>query len=203
MEALTDRQAAILEFIRDEIAANGCPPTVRQIGARFRMASTFGVRRHLEALERKGCIERIASSPRGIRLSPELSEVSGLPLVGKVAAGTPIDAVENLEGTLALESGLGPRKELFCLRVQGDSMTGAGIEDGDIAIVRKKDDFEDGEIGVAVVDGEATVKRVFRTGDGIELRPANDAYDPIRVTPEQDFRYAGQVVGVRRDMRPA
>jgi repressor LexA len=199
MDPLTERQGRVLDFIRERIAADGRPPTVREIGRRFRIASTNGVRRHLNALERKGYIERAAGTARGIRLSPELQEASGIPIVGRVAAGTPITAIENREGTLALEHLYPDPSSLFCLRVQGDSMRDAGILDGDYAICRLKPTFENGEIGVAILEGEATVKTVRRKGRTIELIPANDAYSTLHVDPsEQEFRYAGPVVGIHR-----
>jgi len=199
MDPLTDRQARVLAFIRDRIAADGRPPTVREIARRFRIASTNGVRRHLTALEKKGYIERHARSARGITLAAELQEHDGLPIIGQVAAGTPIAAIENLEGHLAIDSLFPDRASLFCLRVQGDSMVDAGILDGDYVICRQRAAFEHGEVGVAVIDGEATVKTLRRRGQGIDLVPANDAYDTLHIDPsEQEFRYAGKVVGVHR-----
>jgi repressor LexA len=199
MEPLTERQGRVLAFIRERMAAQGRPPTVREIAARFRIASTQGVRRHLDALARKGCIERDAHAARGIRLSPELQEVGGLPIVGRVAAGTPITAVENLDGYLSLDSLHPDPASLFCLRVRGDSMTDAGILDGDYVIVRQKPTFENGEVGVAIIEGEATVKKLRRVGGRVELVPANPRYPVLRIDPsEQEFRYAGKVVGVHR-----
>lgn len=203
MEPLTNRQAAILDYIRREIARCGRPPTVREIGAKFGFTSTTTVRDHLGALERKGCIRRDGSASRNIRLAGEFAAVAGLPLVGRVAAGTPIEAIENLEGYISLDSPFASPEELFCLRVEGESMKDADIHDRDIVVVRKKEWFDDGEIGVAVVDESATVKRVVRTKDGVDLVPANEIFSTIHVGPGQDFRYAGQVVGVLRTMRPA
>jgi repressor LexA len=199
MEPLTERQARVLAFLRERLAADGRPPTIREIAARFRIASTNGVRRHLDALERKGYIERRAHSSRGIVLARELQETAGIPIVGRVAAGTPITALENLDGYLTPDRLLPDPASLFCLRVRGDSMTGAGILDGDLVLVREKPTFENGEVGVAVVEGEATVKTLRRAGPCIELVPANDRYPTLRIHPaEQEFRYAGKVVGVHR-----
>jgi repressor LexA len=198
MEALTERQGAVLEFIRDEITRKGRPPTVREIGARFRFASTTTVRDHLSALERKGWIEREGRRSRNIALAPEAAATGGLPLVGRVAAGTPITAIENLDGYVSFDSLFASPKQLFCLRVEGDSMKDAGILSGDLVVVRQKPDFEDSEIGVAVIDGECTVKRLHRTKDGIDLVPANDAFDTMHVGRDSEFRYAGQVIGVHR-----
>jgi len=197
MERLTERQAAVLEFIRAQLAEKGRPPTLDEIGTRFRIASSFGVRRHLTALEKKGYIERHAHAARGIRLSPEFRAVTGLPIVGRVAAGAPITAIENLEGYLSIESLLPEREGLYGLKVQGDSMEDAGIHDGDYVVVRPQPVFEDGEIGVAVIDEECTVKRLRKRGDKIELRPASSKHRPWLVDPsEHDFRYGGKVVKV-------
>lgn len=199
MEPLTHRQTKILEFIKEQISVRGLPPTVREIASHFRMASTFGVCRHLKALERKGYIERSFNASRGIMLSQELREASGLPVVGQVAAGTPITAIENLDGYLSIENMFGANGDLFCLCVKGDSMVDAGIWDGDYVVVRQRPDFEDGRIGVAVIDGEATVKRLRRVGALVELIPANENYEVMRVNPrEKEFRYAGEVVGMLR-----
>ena len=199
MRPLTDKQARILDFIRERIAQDGRPPTVREIGAAFRFASTHAVRCHLSALEKKGCIERSFNAARGIRLAAELRQRPGLPIVGQVAAGTPITAIENIEGSLSI-AGLFPNDAtLFCLRVEGDSMIGEGILDRDYVVVRQKPDFVNGEIGVAIVDGEATVKKLRRVGREIELIPANDMYEKARIDPaECEFRYGGEVVGVIR-----
>ena len=199
MEPLTERQARVLDFIRRRIAVDGRPPTVREIGARFRIRSTNGVRRHLNALQKKGYIERHPHTSRGISLAAELQEDAGLPIVGRVAAGTPITAVENLDGFLSIHTLFPSPASLFCLRVEGDSMIDAGIWDGDYVIVRERPEFEDGEIGVAVIDEEATVKTLRRRGRWVELIPANDRYQTLRIDPGQhELRYAGRVVGVHR-----
>jgi len=165
------------------------------------MASTFGVRRHLEALEKKGYITRSFNSSRGIELSRELREATGVPIVGRVAAGEPITAIENLDGYLSIESFFPNGEGLFCLRVEGDSMIDEGVWDGDFVIVRQKGAFENGELGVAIVDGEATVKKLRRRRGKVELIPANEQYDVLTVDPaETEFRYAGQVVGVLRTL---
>jgi repressor LexA len=197
MQQLTDRQAAVLGFIREQISREGRAPTLREIAARFAMASTNGVRRHLAALERKGYIEREPSSARGIRLTPELREADGLPIVGRVAAGTPITAVENLEGRLSIDSLVPDGEGAYCLRVRGDSMVDAGIRDGDYVVVRERPEFEDGEIGVAIVDEECTVKRLRRVGRQIELRPANEAMAPI-YTEAANVEVQGKVLGAIR-----
>jgi len=199
MKPLTQKQSNVLKFIMDEISASARPPTVREIATHFRIASTFGVRRHLDALVKKGYIERASHTSRGITLSQELRDVSGIPIVGRVAAGAPITAIENLDGYLSLDGIYRDPDSLFCLRVRGDSMIDAGILDGDYVIVREKRNFETGEIGVAVVDEEATVKKLRRVGRFIELMPANDAYETMRVDLScHDFRYGGKVIGLHR-----
>jgi len=199
MDPLTVKQAKVLRFIRDRIASQGRPPTVREIAAHFRLASTYGVRRHLAALEKKGYIERSFHQSRGIALAAELGPAGGIPIVGRVAAGAPITAIENLNGYLSIDNLLRGGGELFCLRVRGDSMVDAGIWDGDYVIVRQKPDFENGEIGVAVVDDEATVKKLRRSGRFVELIPANEQYETARVdTSAIAFRYAGEVIGIHR-----
>ena len=198
MEVLTDRQRAVLEFIEEVVRDSGYPPTVREIGRRFRIASPRGVSDHLEALERKGYIERAAGKSRGLRL---LKKLSGVPIVGSVAAGSPILAVENTEGELDVADLFGT-DDVFAVRVQGDSMVDCGIFDGDYAVVRRADRVDNGAVAVAYIDGEATVKRVFRTRSGFRLQPENETIQPIEVdesTP--DFRIGGLVIGVVRRMR--
>ena len=202
MRPLTDKQARVLAFVRERIGCDGCPPTVREIAKRFRFASTSTARAHLNALEKKGYIERHFHASRGIRLTPEVQAHSGLPIVGRVAAGEPITAEENLEGYLPVEALMPTDGSCFCLSVRGDSMKDAGILDGDYAVVRQKPDFENGDIGVAVIDGEATVKRLRRRGRRVELIPANEEYEKRSVnTKEIEFRYAGEVIGVHRMLK--
>jgi len=202
VESLTDKQARVLDFIRERIGRDGCPPTVREIAKRFRFASTSTARAHLNALEKKGYIERHFHASRGIRLTAEAQEQSGLPVVGRVAAGTPILAEENIEDFLPLDRLYPADGSCFCLKVQGDSMKDAGILDDDYVVVRQKSDFENGKIGVAVLDGEATVKRLRRRGRHVKLIPANEAYKPQLVdTKKVEFRYAGEVIGVHRMLK--
>jgi len=202
MKPLTDKQKKVFDFVRTRIARDGCPPTVREIVAAFRFGSTSTARAHLNALVKKGWLERHFHASRGLRLAPELQEQSGLPVVGRVAAGTPILAEENLEGFLPLDRLYPPDGSCFCLSVIGDSMKDEGILEGDYAVVRRKSDFENGEIGVAVIDGEATVKRLRRRGRKIELIPANEDYETRSVdTKDVEFRYAGEVIGVHRMLK--
>jgi SOS regulatory protein LexA len=199
VDDLTARQREIFNFIVVSLRDEGVIPSVREIGDAFGFASTNAVNSHLDALVRKGYINRRAGMARNIEIAPDfLIPERGLPIVGRVAAGTPIDAIENLDGYLDLDS-IYDRLDHYALRVHGDSMLDAGIWDGDYAIVRRQTRVESGEIGVAVLDGEATVKR-FRwlDGGGLLLLPANERYKPIPVDPECDFHVAGKVVGMHR-----
>jgi len=175
-------------------------PTVREIAAQFAFKSTNAVRDHLAALERKGVISRRAFSSRGIEIAEEfLTEpMHGLPIVGRISAGAPITAIENLDGYLELET-LYERDRHYALRVRGDSMIDAGIWDGDFAIVHEQPRLNNGEIGVAIVEGEATVKRIRQSGNKVELIPENELYQPIKIDLRTtEFRIGGKVVGVHR-----
>lgn len=194
-ENLTERQRAILDFIEEVIDDSGYPPTVREIGRHFRISSPRGVSDHLGALERKGYIEREPGKARGMRL---LRKLSGVPIVGRVAAGNPILAVENVEGRLDMADLFGTR-DVFAVSVDGDSMMDAGIFDGDYVVVRRAESVENGAVGVAYIDGDATVKRIYRTRSGYRLKPENEAFEPIEVDESTgDFRIGGVVVGVVR-----
>jgi len=194
--ALTERQQQILDFIRKATSWHGCPPTVREIAAHFQIASPKGVQDHLAALERKGHLTRRAGKSRNIRLS--VPESSGIPIVGAVAAGQPIMAIENLAGTLELDHMFGDGR-IFAVSVKGDSMTDFGILDGDYVVVRQQPTVDTGTIAVVYLDGEATVKKIVRTADGFQLVPGNERYSPITVDRTQlDFSIAGPVVGVVR-----
>jgi repressor LexA len=205
-KALTARQQDILDFVAATIARRGAPPTLREIMEEFSINSTNGVRTTLAALERKGYIRRRARLSRGIELvdhvSPELltAELCEIPLLGRVAAGEPILAEQNVETTLRLDRALVPTSgTVFALRVRGDSMTGAGILDGDVVLARQQEDAERGDIVVALLGEDATVKRFAPEPDCIRLLPANDAYEPIVVAQGTDgFRIAGKVVGLVR-----
>jgi len=199
LEPLTEKQAAVLQFISEELSARKRPPSVREIAARFRLSSPTAARDHVAALARKGYVERRAGEKRCLGLTPEYEETLGLPVVGEVAAGTPITAEGNLIGYLRMGE-LFPRDgRHFCLQVKGESMVGEGIRDGDYVVVRQKPTFEDGEIGVAVIDGECTVKTLRRDGDKVRLIPANATFEAMEVElADQEFRYGGEVVGVFR-----
>jgi repressor LexA len=199
---LTARQAEILDFIRDETDGRGMPPTIREIGSQFGIRSTKGVEDHLAALERKGFIKREKGKSRHIEIAdrPDMRGVRLLPLVGRIAAGAPVLAVENVEDQFVFDESLVGPGETFLLRVAGDSMIDAGIFDDDLVIVRKQDDAREGEIVAARLEEEATVKRFHREGGQITLLPENAAYDPIPVAEDRDFQILGKVVGVYRRM---
>lgn len=199
MRDLTGRQREIFEFILRSLREEGSIPSVREIGRAFGFASTNAVNSHLDALVRKGYIGRRPGVVRNIEIAPDyLAPEHGIPIVGRVAAGVPIDALENLEGYLDLDAAY-PPAEHFALRVAGDSMVDAGIWDGDYVVVRRQPRVESGEIGVAVIGGQATVKRFRWLADGdLELVPANDRYRPFLVDRAAEFLVAGKVVGMHR-----
>ncbi len=200
---LTDRQKTILDFIESQILDRGHSPTIREIGHKFGISSTNGVRVHLTALIKKGYLKKQQHISRGLELVRDLAaRTARVPLVGSVPAGQPIDAVENIEGEIAVDESFLPKGETFSLTVSGDSMVDAGIFNGDLVVVRKQSDARPGEIVVAVIDGEATVKRYFLEGRQVRLQPENDAYEPIIVKKGSgDFRIAGRVVGLLRRFR--
>lgn len=195
---LTDRQAQVLQFITGYLADHGFPPTQREIMRRFKMKSTRGVARHLEALEKKGHLSR---SHRGARALELRGATRGIPVIGKVAAGEPILATENIEGRIDLNRSLARWKDAFLLKVKGDSMIQAGILEGDYLLVKPQPGAEEGEIVIALLNGEATVKRFEKKGERILLHSANPAYRPIEVTPQSgDFRIVGKAVAVIRSL---
>jgi repressor LexA len=195
---LTPRQLEIVNFIRDYFAENGYAPTMQE------MADHLGVSRptvfeHIEALEAKGALRRQALRSRGIELAPELTgKVTVLPLVGRIAAGQPIEAIEEAE-VLDLEALFrGRLGETFVLQVRGNSMIDEQIRDGDYIIVEKRFDARDGETVVALLDsGDATLKKFYREPDRIRLQPANPTMRPIYVDPD-GVRIQGVVIGVLR-----
>ena len=202
-KGLTKRQSDILQFIIDCIRDNGMPPTIAEIGGRFKISSTNGVNDHLVALEKKGYIER-SSKARSIHVTDKASaglyqsEVMTLPLIGRIAAGAPILAMENVEDQVPVSRSMA-RPGGFCLKVQGDSMIEDGILDGDTIIVDPERAPRTGDVVVALVDDEATVKHFHRRGNMIELRPANAAMQPLLV-PAQSVTLQGVVIAVQRSL---
>jgi repressor LexA len=191
-QPLTARQQKLLTFVLDHIRGKGHPPTIREIGRSFGFRSTGTVRDHLRALERKGYLRTMRGKSRG--LLPQ-QWLRALPIIGRVPAGGPLLAEENVEGTLDLSREFGGEK-VFALKVHGDSMVEAGICEGDLVVVRAQDHAEAGEIVVALVDGEATVKRFARRAGKPWLQPANPRYEPIAVGG--DTKILGRVIGVIR-----
>ena len=200
---LTEKQRMIFNFINHCIRERGFPPTVSEIQAEFSFRSPTGVFKHLRAIERKGYIRIHPQMARGIELlvkeEPLESETCiSLPLVGRIAAGKPVLAVENIEKNLVLDRDF-CRGANFMLKVNGDSMINAGIMDGDYVLVKQQSTAENGEIVVVLVDDEATVKRFFQEKDRITLKPENEAFPPLVIEAEREgFRIIGRVVGVYR-----
>ena len=194
---LNERAGKILAFIHDFTREKGFPPTIREIGGAFRISSTNGVRYYLTMLEKGGHLKRSGRISRGI--GPTAPAVAhSIPILGRVAAGQPILAEENHEGSLEASEMFGDPRGLFALRVRGDSMIDAGILAGDYVIVRQQETAHAGDIVVALVGEEATVKYYRPREDSVELVPANPKYEPIVVAEESDFRILGTVRGVLR-----
>ncbi len=212
-KALTDRQREVFEFIKERIEQTNRPPTLREIGLRFQISSTNGVRSILAALVKKNFIARSPKLSRGIDLPQNTREpttrfeansdeakVVEIPIVGRVAAGQPILAVENLEGTVVVDRDFLMRQQnVFALRVTGDSMKDAGIYHGDLIFARQQSQAERGQIVVALIGEETTVKYYYPESGRVRLEPANDAYGPIIVdTATPDFSILGRIIGVMR-----
>jgi repressor LexA len=196
MEALTERQQRVLDLILDFFDREDRPPTTRELAQQLGL-HVKTVYQYLLVLERKGCIER---DRRHIRVVPELRASRGIPVVGHVAAGTPVLAVENREGVLSLEDTFG-RDGVFAVRVEGDSMRDAGILDGDLAVVQVDAAVPPGGVAVCYMDDEVTVKRLHERKGGFDLIPENDAYETIHIAKgTRDFRVGGRVIGIVRRM---
>jgi repressor LexA len=199
---LTPRQQQVLSFIRDFMARESFAPTAREIADRFGIA-VKNAYYHLDLLDRKGHIRRTPNQHRRIDFpgAQALSRAVRVPVLGSVPAGSPREAIELVEGELLLDASLTGEGELFSLRVKGDSMIGDQIREGDHLLVRCQPDAADGDIVVAVVAGDATVKRLRRRGDAVVLEASNPAYPPIAVPADAaSFRIAGKVVGVYRKL---
>ena len=210
MKELTRRQKEVLDFISETTEKNGFPPTIREIGKKFRIASTNGVRAILSALSTKGYIRRKPLLSRGIEVLRSVSSSIGrvkpalvsVPLLGRISAGLPVLAVENVEGSIGIDKTLFPGDGIFFLKVVGDSMRDAGILNGDYVLAQQQNTADKGEIVVAMIGDEATVKRYFPEKNKVRLEPANPEYGPIVVekrTP--DFFIAGKVIGLLRKYR--
>jgi repressor LexA len=196
---LTKRQREIFDFVRRYGEEHGYPPTVRDIGKAIGLTSSSTVHAHLANLEKLGVLRRDPTKPRAIEVLVDKAKAavvpSGLPVVGQVAAGQPVLAEENIEEYVPVPEIAGGDEGEFVLRVKGDSMVGAGIFEGDYVVVRPQETATDGEIVVALVEDEATVKRFFKEADHVRLQPENDTLDPIL---SRDVQLLGRVVGVCR-----
>ena len=202
-EKLTPGQSKILSFLTEYLRERGYPPTLREIASNFNLTGPMAPKRHLEALERKGYLRRLGGGSRAIEilgLSP-LRDAFPVPVVGRVSAGKPILAEENLEGSLTLDRSFVRGKDTFLLRVKGDSMIGEGIFDGDYALIRPQKSAENGEIVVALVGEEATLKKFYRGKDFICLQPANPQMEPLILKEDDgEVMIIGKVIGVLRMM---
>ncbi|HOB20274.1 MAG TPA: transcriptional repressor LexA [Candidatus Atribacteria bacterium] len=197
---LSDKQKKILEFLKEEIKAKGYPPSVREICDAVGLKSTSTVHGYLERLEKKGFIRRDPTKPRAIEILDDTSYISKkelvhVPIVGRVTAGQPILAVENIEDTFPLPVEYLHNSNVFMLTVKGDSMIEAGILDNDYVIVRQQTVAENGDIVVALIEDEATVKAFYKEDDHIRLQPRNSSMEPIIV---RDVKILGKVIGVIR-----
>jgi repressor LexA len=203
LKKLTERQQQILDFIRSEVETKGYPPSVREIGEAVGLQSSSTVHGHLRKIEDLGYIRRDSSKPRAIELLDDQSNMRvsavDVPVLGRVTAGSPILAVENIEEYYPIPKDFVDHEDVFILRVKGDSMIEAGILDQDFVLVEKREWAENGEIVVALVgEEEATIKRFYHEGNHIRLQPENSAMEPLRVT---NVSIIGKVIGVFRRIR--
>jgi repressor LexA len=199
MATMTKRQKEILDYIEESIQQNGYAPTLEEIGERFELRSMATVHKHLSNLETKGLIRRKWNHSRAIEVTDDRRKAAAVsvPLLGRVAAGRPIEAIESTD-TFEVPASLLRKRDSYALRVTGDSMIDEGILDGDIILVEERPDPNAGELVVALVDGEATVKRFHRERNGsVRLQPSNANYKPIMVE-EGDLKIRGAVVGLIR-----
>ncbi len=205
---MTDRQKEILKFIKEFIDQNSYPPSYREIGSHFNISSTFGVKRHIDALIKKGYLNVDSNSNRSITLTEQSNTLFNIekennsceiPVLGRVAAGYPVFSEQNVEGTLIIDNSL-IRKgfKYFGLKVHGDSMIDAGIFEGDTVIVKAQKEAINNDIIIAMVDNDTTVKRFLKKNDQVELIPENKNFQPIVVNNKNDFSILGKVVAVFR-----
>ena len=199
---LTRNQRKVLDFLKSYIKKKGFPPTLREIASHFGLRGPRAPQKTLAILERKGYLRKVPGGSRAIEIQgvlPALGRTLSLPIIGKVRAGEPLLAVENIEGHLNLDRSLVSSEDVFLLRVQGDSMIEAHIQDGDFALIKPQRDAENGEIVVALIEDEATIKRIFKKRDLIRLEPANPRVEPIVVRKgEKKVTIVGKVVGIFR-----
>jgi repressor LexA len=205
IRGLTPTQEKILSFLKGYVEKEGFPPTLREIASHFGLKGPRGPQKTLQLLEKKGYLRRVPGNSRAIeivgRLSFSKGRVLAVPIAGTVRAGEPILAIENIEGHIHLDRSLVSSEDVFLLRVQGDSMIEAHIQDGDFALVKPQANAENGEIVVALVEDEATIKRIFKKRDLIRLEPANPRMEPIVVKKgEKLVSIVGKVVGIFRKL---
>jgi len=208
---LTERQEKIFIFIQEYQQENGYPPTLREIGKKFDILSTFGVKRHLEALTKKGYLNILSNASRGISINKnesesldlinyqEVNNISKIPIIGRVAAGSPITAEENVEGSIVIDPAFIKKDEdSFALKVKGDSMIEAGIFEGDLVIISPKAIVKNGDMIVARLEDEVTVKIYENKNSIVKLIPQNKNYQAIIVKNKNEFSIVGKVTGVVR-----
>lgn len=211
MEPLSPRQNDVLDFLREYLNRHGYPPTLREIARSINISGTVAIVRHLEALEKKGWIRRQPGAFRSISLTAQPAHDDegfgsagrsfsvSLPIVGSVRAGTPEIPQEDIEGYLSLDTSIAASGGSFFLRIKGDSMKNAGMLPGDLVLIRSQSTADNGDVVVALVDGEATVKRFFRKNGTIRLQPENEQLEPLLITPgTTDFTIIGKVVSLFR-----
>ncbi|MFA6355835.1 MAG: transcriptional repressor LexA [Candidatus Omnitrophota bacterium] len=199
MEELTLKQASILDFIRERKLRGGITPTLEEIRGHFRLKAIGTVQDHLRAIEAKGYIKRSRKS-RSIEIAGlEARNIVDVPVIGRIAAGKPLLAAENLEDRICIDRAwVRTDGQVFALKVKGESMSGAGINDGDVAIIKKQPSAENGEIAAVMIDGEATLKR-FRKEDGrITLKPENPAFKPLYIEKSRQVSILGKLIGIYR-----
>jgi len=208
---LTSKQKAVFDFLKNYLQEKGFPPTLREIASHFELKGPKAPQKTLQILERKGYIRRVPGGSRAIEMLKYVDKVGrhgglpyttfSIPIVGRVRAGEPILAIENIEGYIHLDRSLVSSEDVFLLRVQGHSMIDAHIQDGDFALVKPQPDAENGEIVVALIEDEATIKRIFKKRDLIRLEPANPRIEPIVVKKgEKRITIVGKVVGIFRKL---
>ena len=203
-EDLTTRQKKVLNFLKDYIRKQGFPPTLREIASHFGLKGPKAPQKSLSILERKGYIRKLPGGSRAIEVLGSLQALNqtiSLPIVGRVRAGEPILALENIEGYINFDRSMVSSEDVFLLRVQGESMIEAHIQDGDFALVKPQKDAENGEIVVVLIEDEATIKRIFKKRDLLRLEPANPQMEPIVVRKgEKKVAIVGKVIGIFRKM---
>lgn len=199
---LTTRQKELFDFLKDYFLEKGFPPTLREIASHFGLRGPRGPQKTLLILERKGFIRKKPGSSRAIEiLGVSLNQTFSIPIVGRVKAGEPVLALENIEGYINLDQSLVSSGDVFLLRVEGDSMIEAHIQEGDFALVKPQSNAENGEIVVALIEDEATIKRIFQKRDLIRLEPAHPTMEPIVVKKgEKKVSIVGKVVGIFRKL---